>query len=50
MADLNRVTIVGRLTRDPELRHLPSGTPVLEMGVAVRMAVLEAMGRQLPNR
>ena len=35
MADLNRVTIVGRLTRDPELRHLPSGTPVLEMGVAV---------------
>lgn len=33
--DINRVTIVGRLTRDPELRHLPSGTPVLEMGVAV---------------
>lgn len=33
--DLNRVTLVGRLTRDPELRHLPSGSPVLEMGVAV---------------
>ncbi|MBA3402402.1 MAG: single-stranded DNA-binding protein [Actinobacteria bacterium] len=33
--DLNRVILVGRLTRDPELRHLPSGTPVLEMGVAV---------------
>jgi single-strand DNA-binding protein len=33
--DINRVTIVGRLTRDPELRHLPSGTPVLQMGVAV---------------
>ena len=33
--DINRVTIVGRLTRDPELKHLPSGTPVLEMGVAV---------------
>ena len=33
--DLNRVTLVGRLTRDPELRHLPSGAPVLEMGVAV---------------
>jgi single-strand DNA-binding protein len=33
--DINRVTLVGRLTRDPELRHLPSGTPVLEMGVAV---------------
>jgi single-strand DNA-binding protein len=33
--DINRVTIVGRLTRDPELRHLPSGTQVLQMGVAV---------------
>ncbi|MBA2741878.1 MAG: single-stranded DNA-binding protein [Actinobacteria bacterium] len=33
--DINRVTLVGRLTRDPELKHLPSGSPVLEMGVAV---------------
>jgi len=33
--DINRVTLVGRLTRDPELRHLPSGQPVLQMGVAV---------------
>jgi single-strand DNA-binding protein len=33
--DINRVTIVGRLTRDPELRHLPSGTAVLQLGVAV---------------
>ena len=33
--DINRVTLVGRLTRDPELRHLPSGSPVLQMGLAV---------------
>ena len=33
--DINRVTLVGRLTRDPELRHLPSGQPVLQLGVAV---------------
>jgi len=33
--DINRVTLVGRLTRDPELRHLPSGSPVLELGLAV---------------
>ena len=33
--DINRVTLVGRLTRDPELRHLPSGTQVLQLGVAV---------------
>ena len=30
--DINRVTIVGRLTRDPELAHLPSGTAVLQVG------------------
>jgi single-strand DNA-binding protein len=33
--DINRVTLVGRLTRDPELRHLPSGSAVLQLGVAV---------------
>ncbi|HET7129103.1 MAG TPA: single-stranded DNA-binding protein [Gaiellaceae bacterium] len=33
--DINRVTIVGRLTRDPELRQLPSGSSVLQLGVAV---------------
>jgi single-strand DNA-binding protein len=33
--DINRVTLVGRLTRDPELRQLPSGSPVLEFGLAV---------------
>jgi single-strand DNA-binding protein len=33
--DINRVTVVGRLTRDPELRSLPSGSSVLQLGVAV---------------
>jgi single-strand DNA-binding protein len=33
--DINRVTLVGRLTRDPELRHLPSGQSVLQLGIAV---------------
>lgn len=33
--DINRVTLVGRLTRDPELRHLPSGQGVLQLGLAV---------------
>jgi single-strand DNA-binding protein len=35
MSDINRVTLVGRLTRDPELRGLPSGTSVLNIGLAV---------------
>jgi single-strand DNA-binding protein len=33
--DINRVVLVGRLTRDPEVRHLPSGRPVLQIGLAV---------------
>lgn len=33
--DINRVVLVGRLTRDAELRHLPSGSAVLQLGLAV---------------
>ncbi len=32
--NLNKVFLVGNLTRDPELRSLPSGTPVASFGVA----------------
>ena len=35
MADFNRVILMGRLTRDPELRYIPSGTAVAEFGLAV---------------
>jgi single-strand DNA-binding protein len=33
--NINIVVITGNLTRDPELRNLPSGTPVCELRVAV---------------
>lgn len=32
--DLNRVTILGRLTRDPEIRSTTSGKAVASMGIA----------------
>jgi single-strand DNA-binding protein len=35
MASFNRVILVGNLTRDPELRYIPSGTAVSEIGLAV---------------
>ena len=49
--DINRVTLVGRLTRDPELRHLPSGQPVLQLGVAVNGRQKDDLGNWIdkPN-
>ena len=35
MASFNRVILVGNLTRDPEIRYIPSGTAVSEIGLAV---------------
>jgi single-strand DNA-binding protein len=35
MASYNRVILVGNLTRDLELRYIPSGTAVTDMGLAV---------------
>src|SRR6266850_2949465 len=35
MASYNRVILLGNLTRDPELRYIPSGTAVSDIGLAV---------------
>lgn len=35
MASYNRVILLGNLTRDPELRYIPSGMAVCEIGLAV---------------
>ncbi|NLO47958.1 MAG: single-stranded DNA-binding protein [Clostridiales bacterium] len=32
---LNQIVLMGRLTRDPELRHTQSGTPVASFSIAV---------------
>lgn len=32
---LNRVVLIGRLTRDPELRYTPNGTPLARFSLAV---------------
>ena len=36
---INNITIVGNLTRDPELRFTPSGTPVASFGLAVNKRI-----------
>ena len=35
MVSINRVVLVGNLTKDPELRHTPSGTAVCNLRLAV---------------
>jgi single-strand DNA-binding protein len=35
MANVNRVMIIGRLTRNPEVTYTPKGTPVTSLGLAV---------------
>jgi single-strand DNA-binding protein len=34
-ANINRVVLVGNLTRDPELKHTPGGTAVTSLRIAV---------------
>ena len=35
MANLNKVMLIGNLTRDPEVRYTPKGTAVTDIGLAV---------------
>jgi len=35
MPDINKVFLAGRLTRDPELKYIPSGTALCKIGLAV---------------
>ncbi len=35
MASFNRVILIGNLTRDPEVKYIPSGMAVAELGLAV---------------
>jgi len=43
-ADLNRVTIVGRLTRDPELRHTGGGDPICSIRLAATSRARDESG------
>lgn len=42
--DINRATIVGRLTRDPEVRTTPNGVNVTSFGVATNFVWTDATG------
>ncbi len=42
--DLNRATIIGRLTRDPEVKTTPSGQTVANLGVATNRVWTDKSG------
>jgi single-strand DNA-binding protein len=47
MASLNKVMLIGNLTRDPEVRFTPKGTAVCDIGLAVnRRFINEATGER----
>ena len=46
MQSLNRVEIIGNLTRDPELRYTPNGQPVASFGVATNMVWTDQSGEK----
>ena len=35
MVNFNKVVMAGNLTRDPEIRYIPSGTPVVNFSIAI---------------
>ena len=39
MANLNKVMLIGNLTRDPELRYTPAGLGVASFGIAVNTPI-----------
>ena len=46
MASFNRVILLGNVTRDLELRYIPSGTAVCEFGLAVNRTYTTSGGEQ----
>lgn len=45
-ASLNRVFLMGNLTRDPELRYIPSGQAVLNFSLAVNRVYMAQSGEK----
>src|SRR3979411_2620934 len=44
---MNTVTVVGNLTRDPELRYTPTGQAVVKFGVAVNRSYTNRNGEKV---
>ena len=45
-AHLNKTLLIGNLTRDPDLKYLPSGAPVANFGLAVNRTYTDSNGEK----
>ena len=46
MSGLNQIVLIGNLTRDPELRYTPDGTPVTSFTMAVNRPFVNRQGER----
>ncbi|OGV67236.1 MAG: single-stranded DNA-binding protein [Lentisphaerae bacterium RIFOXYA12_FULL_48_11] len=46
MANLNKVFLIGNLTKDPELRYTPSGRPVTNLSMAINRKYKTTDGKE----
>ena len=47
MANVNKVMLIGNLTRDPELKYIPSGKAVCDLGLAVNRTYKKDNGEEV---
>ncbi|MFC2140261.1 single-stranded DNA-binding protein [Candidatus Auribacterota bacterium] len=46
MANLNKVFLIGNLTKDPELRYTPGGSPVVDLDLATSRTYVTKTGEK----
>lgn len=49
MASLNKVLLIGNLTRDPELKYIPSGAAVANFGLAINRSYTNSAGEKVDD-
>ena len=47
MASLNKVMLIGNLTREPEVRYTPKGSAVCDLGIAVNRTYVTDSGEKM---
>ena len=47
MASLNKVMLIGNLTRDPEVRYTPKGSAVADLAIAVNRSYQTEGGERM---